>query len=82
MIYQIIKSVEKLRELYDGVIWFPGALLTPSVSWLVQPKISFLVKSISGRGVRKAGRGYIDENFSSTPPLKQYRHYKLLQLWT
>ena len=38
MINQIIKSVEKLRELYDGVIWFPGALLTPSVSWLVQPK--------------------------------------------
>ena len=30
---------------------------------LAQPVISLVVKGISGRGVRRAGRGYIDQKF-------------------
>ena len=29
----------------------------------MQPVISSVVKGISGSGVRRAGRGYIDKNF-------------------
>ena len=42
---------------------FLEALLAPLATWLVQPVISSVVKGISGRGVKRAGRGYIDENF-------------------
>ena len=37
---------------------FLGALLAPFTVLLVQPVISSVVKGISGRGVRRAGRGY------------------------
>ena len=42
---------------------FLGALLAPLAASLVQPVVSSVVKGISGRGVRRAGRGYMDENF-------------------
>ena len=40
-----------------------GALLASLVASLVQPVISSVVKSLSGKGVRRAGRRYMDKNF-------------------
>ena len=40
---------------------FLSALLAPLVTSLVQPVICSVVKGISGRGVRKAGRGYMNK---------------------
>ena len=74
-IIKILKSLEDSGVLIDGVtetvkheikkqegrfIW---ALLAPLAASLVQPVISSLVKCISGRVVRRAGRGYMDEIF-------------------
>ena len=42
---------------------FLRALLAPLAASLVQPVISSVVKSISGKGVRRARRGYMDKNF-------------------
>ena len=42
---------------------FLGVLLAPLASSLVQPVISSVVKSISWRGVRREGKGYMDKNF-------------------
>ena len=42
---------------------FPPALLAPLAASLVQPVISLVLKGISGRGVRRAGREYMDKNF-------------------
>ena len=42
---------------------FLGALLAPLAASLVQPVVSSVIKSISGRGFRRAGRGYADKNF-------------------
>ena len=39
------------------------ALLVPLVGLLVWPVIYLELKAICGREVRRAGRGYIDENF-------------------
>ena len=39
------------------------ALLEPLAASLVQPIIYSVVKGISGRGIRRAGRGYIDKKF-------------------
>ena len=39
---------------------FLGALLVPLA---VQPVVSSVIKGISGRGFRRAGRGYADKNF-------------------
>ena len=38
------------------------ALLAPLAFTLVQPIIFSVVKGISGRGVRRAGRGCMDKN--------------------
>ena len=79
-IIKIIKSLEDSGVLIDGVTEtvkheikkqegrFIGALLAPLVTSVVQPVISSVVKSISGRGVRRAGRGYMNKNiwFRST----------------
>ena len=66
--------MEDLSVLTDGVTetvkheikkqkgGFLGALLEPLAPLLVQPVTFSLVKGISGRGVRRAGRGYIDKN--------------------
>ena len=42
--------------------FFP-ALLAPLAALLVQPVISSVVKCISGRGVRRTGKGYIGKTF-------------------
>ena len=42
---------------------FLGALLALLAASLVQPVISSVVKCINGRGVRRAGRRYMDKNF-------------------
>ena len=70
-IIKIIKSLEDSGVLIDGVNetvkdeikkqenGFLGVLLAPLAISLVQPVISSAVKGISGRGVRRAGRGYM-----------------------
>ena len=74
-IIKIIKSLEDSGVLIDGVTervkheikkregGFIGALLAPLAVPLVRPVISSVVKGISGRGVKRAGRGYMDEKF-------------------
>ena len=73
-IIKTIRSLEDSGVLTDGVTetvkheikkqkgGFLGALLEPLAPLLVQPVTFSLVKGISGRGVRRAGRGYIDKN--------------------
>ena len=39
---------------------FLGALLAPMAASLVQPVISSVVRGISGRGIRRAERNYIN----------------------
>ena len=39
----------------------------------MQPIISLEIKGTSGRGVKRAGRGYMDRVFSSAPFFKQYQ---------
>ena len=74
-IINIIESLEDSGVLIDGVTktvkyetkkqegGLLGALLAPLAASLVQPVISSVVKGINGRGVKRAGRGYMDENF-------------------
>ena len=74
-IIKIIKSLEDLGALIDGVTetvkyeikkqegGIFGTLLAPLAASLVQPVVSSVVKGTSGRGVRRAGRGYMVENF-------------------
>ena len=74
-IITVIKSLEDLGAVIDGVTetvkheikkqkgTFFRALLAPSAASLVQPIISSVVNSISGSGVRGAGREYMDKNF-------------------
>ena len=74
-IIKIIKSVEDSGVLINGVNetlkdetkkqedGFLQALLALLAVSSVQPVISSVVKGISGRGVRRAGRGYINKNF-------------------
>ena len=45
---------------------FFRALLAPLTTLLVQTVISSVVKGINGRGVTRAGRGYMDQNFIFT----------------
>ena len=72
-IIKVIKSLEDSSVLIDGATetvkheikkkqedGFLRALLRPSAASLVQPIISSVVKGISGRGVRRAGRGCIN----------------------
>ena len=74
-IIKIIKLLEDPSVLIDGVTEtvkhkikkqesrFLGALLAPLGASLVQPVISSVVKGISGRGVRRVGRGYMNKHF-------------------
>ena len=50
-------------------------VLAPLAASLVQPIIHSVLKSISGRGFRKAGKDIWIKIFSSTTPFKQYRDY-------
>ena len=86
-IIKIIKSLEDSGVLIDGVTekvkheikkqedWFLGAFLAHLAALLVKPVISSVVEGISGRGVRRAGRGIWIKIFNSAPSLKQYRDY-------
>ena len=72
-IIKIVKSLEDSGVFIDGVTEtikheikkqdgrFPGALLAPLVDSLVQLVISSIVKGISGRGVRRAGRELMEK---------------------
>ena len=74
-IIKIIKSLEDSGILIDQVTetvkdeikkqegGFLRALLAPLAASLVQPVISLVVQGISGRGVRWAGRRYMNKNF-------------------
>ena len=74
-IITIIKSLEDSGVLIDGVTetvkhkikkqegGFLGALSASLVASLVQPVISSVVKGISGRGVRRTGKGYMNKSF-------------------
>ena len=72
-IIKVIKSLEDSSVLIDGATetvkheinkkqegGFLRALLRPLATSLVQPIISSVAKGISGRGVRRAGRGCIN----------------------
>ena len=79
-----MKSLENSGVLIDGVTEivkhqikkeegrFLGALLVPLAVSLVPPVISSVVKSISERGVRRAGRGYMNKIFTSAQSFEQY----------
>ena len=72
---KIIKSLEGSGVLIDRVTetvkdeikkqegGFLGALSAPLTTSLAQPVISSVGKGISGKGVRKAGKEYINKNF-------------------
>ena len=72
-VIKIIKSLEDLGVLIDGVTetvnyekkkkegGFLDAILAPLAASLVQPMISSVIKGISGRGVRRARKGYMDK---------------------
>ena len=74
-IVRIIKLLEDSSVLIRGVIdsvkheinkqesGFPRTVLTRLAVSIVQPVIYSVEKGISGRGVRRVGRGYIDKNF-------------------
>ena len=74
-IIQIIKSLEDLGRLNDGVTEtakyetknqkgrFLEVLWGPLAASVVQPMIYSIVKGVSGRGVRRAERGYISKIF-------------------
>ena len=74
-IIKIIKLLEDSGVLIDGntervkhemrkqECRFLPALLASLVNSIVQPVIFSVVKDISGRGVRRAGRRYKDKNF-------------------
>ena len=74
-IIKIIQSLEDSVVLIDGITetikdeikkqedGFVGTLLTPLVTLLMQQEVSSVVKVINGRGVRRAGRRYLDKHF-------------------
>ena len=74
-IIKFIKSLEDSSVLINGATEtvnheiekkkneFPGALLAPLAVSLVQPVISSIVKVISGRGVRRGGKRYMNKSF-------------------
>ena len=83
-----VKSLEDSHVLIDGVTetvkdetkkqerGFLGVLLAPLATSLVQLAISLVVKGISGRGVRRTVRVYINKIFSSTPSFINYFNVK------
>ena len=74
-IIKIIKSLEQLGVLIDRFTetlkyekkkkkeGFLEALLALLATSIVQPIISSVVKGVSGRGFRKAGKGYMNTIF-------------------
>ena len=74
-IIKIVKSLEDSGVLIDGVTetvkheikkqedGFLGALLAPLATSFVRPVLSLVLKGISRRGVRRAGKGYMNKIF-------------------
>ena len=74
-IIKIIKSLEDSNVLIDGIAetvkheiekqesGFLPALLIPLAASLGQPVISSVVKAISGIGVSRGGKGYVNKKF-------------------
>ena len=74
-IIKIVKSLEDSGVFIDGVTetvnheikkqegGFLVSMLETLAASLVQPVISSVVKGISGRGVTRVGRGYINNYF-------------------
>ena len=61
LIYGIAKIVKhEIKKQQGG---FLPVLLVPLAASLAHPLTSSVVKGVSGRGVRRAGRGYIDKLF-------------------
>ena len=58
---ELLKQYKMKLKKKQGL--FLGALLAPLAASLVQPVISSVLKGRSGRGVRRAGRGYMDKDF-------------------
>ena len=61
LIDRVTETVKDEIKRQDG--GFLGALLAPLAASLAQPVIFSIVKGISGRGVRRAGREYMIKNF-------------------
>ena len=61
LIHGVTETVK--HEIKKQEAGFLGALLAPLAASLVQPVISSVVKGISGRGVRRTGREYMNKNF-------------------
>ena len=61
MIDGVTKTVK--HEIKKQEAGFLRALLAPSAASLVQLVIYSVVKGISGRGVRRAERGYMNKKF-------------------
>ena len=61
LIYGVTGTVK--HEIKKQEDRFLGVLLAPLAASLVQPVISSIVKTISGRGVTRARRRYWDKNF-------------------
>ena len=86
-IFKVIKSLEDSGVLIDGVTetvkhemkreegGFLRALIPLLATSLVQPVIFSVVKSTSGKGIRRAGIGYLNLIFSSATSFKQYRDF-------
>ena len=68
-IIKIMKSLKDSNVLIDGITEtvkheiarFLDALLALLAASLMQPVMSSVVKGISGRGIKRAGRVYIDK---------------------
>ena len=61
LIYGVTETVKD--EIKNQDDRFLAPLLAFLAASLVQPLIHLVVKGISGRGVKIAGRGYIDKHF-------------------
>ena len=62
LIDSITETVKHEIKKQEGGFLALAALFTPLAMSFVQSIISSVVKSISRRGVRRAGRGYMDKN--------------------
>ena len=62
LIDSITETVKHETKKQEGGFLALATLFAPLAMSFVQSIISSVVKSISRRGVRRAGRGYIDKN--------------------
>ena len=57
------KLIKDTTETVKQGSRFLPALLAPLAALLVKPVISLVLESLSGREVKRAGRGYMDKDF-------------------